>query len=198
MARNFVLRDVTCVVCGATFQAKRRDAKKCSDACAVEYKRAYDFARYAERRDDIYARVQAWYKTNKEYKSMYDAQYRADNADRIRETKRAYNQEYSQRPSTKAKVKRNSQRRRSRLAGNGTYDVTPRDLSRLVGRYRGKCAYCGDRRAEHLDHVIPVARGGSHSIGNLLPACAPCNLSKNHRYVMEWRVRKIVRRKEVY
>lgn len=41
-----------------------------------------------------------------------------------------------------------------------------------------------------MDHIIPVIRGGNHSIGNLTPACASCNASKNHRTVMEWRLSK--------
>ncbi|WP_431863023.1 HNH endonuclease [Microbacterium algeriense] len=42
----------------------------------------------------------------------------------------------------------------------------------------------------HLDHVMPIARGGSHSIGNLTAACARCNLSKGALTVMEWRMRQ--------
>lgn len=194
MARNYTLREVTCVVCGNAFQAKRRDAKKCSDACAVEHKRAYDFARYAEKQDEIYERVRAWYAANKEAKSLYDSRYREDNADRIRETKRRYSREYSLRPTTRENARLATHRRRARLARNGVYEVTPRDLSRLRARYRGKCAYCESRNAEHWDHVIPVVRGGTHSIGNLLPACRECNLSKSHKFVSEWRSRKVVRR----
>jgi 5-methylcytosine-specific restriction endonuclease McrA len=65
--------------------------------------------------------------------------------------------------------------------------VTPRDLKRLVARYRGLCAYCPNPWKQ-FDHVIPLTRGGRHAIGNLLPACVRCNTSKNDRTIMEWRL----------
>ncbi|MBL0938304.1 MAG: HNH endonuclease [Gemmatimonadaceae bacterium] len=44
-----------------------------------------------------------------------------------------------------------------------------------------RCVYCATRLDQHtatLDHVIPLARGGAHDIGNLVSACAPCNRLK--------------------
>lgn len=41
------------------------------------------------------------------------------------------------------------------------------------------CAYCGSRGdALHADHVIPLSIGGANDYGNILPACARCNLAK--------------------
>ncbi|MEU4427510.1 HNH endonuclease [Actinoplanes sp. NPDC024001] len=40
-----------------------------------------------------------------------------------------------------------------------------------------------------MDHVIPVALGGRHAIGNLAPACRGCNNSKNDDLLIEWCVR---------
>jgi 5-methylcytosine-specific restriction endonuclease McrA len=80
----------------------------------------------------------------------------------------------------------------ARKAAKRTGDValvSSQDLSRLVHRYRGRCAYCGIRAHEHFDHIIPLARGGRHSIGNLLPSCAKCNLAKGSRLLADWRIR---------
>ena len=44
-----------------------------------------------------------------------------------------------------------------------------------------RCVYCGTALAPEtatLDHVHPLARGGSHLPGNLVTACAPCNRLK--------------------
>ena len=52
--------------------------------------------------------------------------------------------------------------------------ATLRDCSR-------RCVYCGTSllpETATLDHVHPVARGGSHLPGNLVAACAPCNRLK--------------------
>lgn len=49
----------------------------------------------------------------------------------------------------------------------------------------GECVYCGGR-AEEVDHVIPLARGGWEHPSNLAPACQPCNGSKGDRLLIEW------------
>jgi hypothetical protein len=44
------------------------------------------------------------------------------------------------------------------------------------------CVYCGRKPPEvelHVDHVIPVAKGGSNELHNLVAACRDCNLGKH-------------------
>lgn len=55
----------------------------------------------------------------------------------------------------------------------------------ILARWLWKCAYCG-ARAEHLDHVVPLSRGGADVESNMVPACAPCNLSKGAKTLDEW------------
>lgn len=48
------------------------------------------------------------------------------------------------------------------------------------------CVYCGRKSPEitlHVDHVIPVARGGSNHISNLVSACMQCNLGKRTDFI---------------
>ena len=56
----------------------------------------------------------------------------------------------------------------------------------ILNRDSYACAYCGGL-AEHIDHVIPQCQGGSDEIGNLVAACAKCNMSKGGRTPDEWR-----------
>lgn len=50
-----------------------------------------------------------------------------------------------------------------------------------------QCRYCGsDDGPFHIDHVFPVALGGSNDPENLTVACCDCNLSKGARLVSEW------------
>ena len=65
-----------------------------------------------------------------------------------------------------------------------------RDWRRLLERWGHRCAYCGSRSGRlSMDHVIPLSRGGRHTIGNLLPACRSCNSSKGDSLLIEWRLR---------
>lgn len=46
---------------------------------------------------------------------------------------------------------------------------------------RGVCHYCGKKFAPReltMDHVIPLARGGTSASGNIVPSCRPCNQQK--------------------
>jgi 5-methylcytosine-specific restriction endonuclease McrA len=49
------------------------------------------------------------------------------------------------------------------------------------------CRYCG-APATHADHVVPQARGGTHTRHNLVPACGPCNRQKWRWTVEEWQL----------
>lgn len=46
-----------------------------------------------------------------------------------------------------------------------------------------RCAHCGARASDgvvlHVDHIRPLARGGSDELVNLQALCGPCNLGKS-------------------
>jgi 5-methylcytosine-specific restriction endonuclease McrA len=37
-----------------------------------------------------------------------------------------------------------------------------------------------------MDHIVPIARGGRSTKGNLVPACKDCNNQKKQLLPMEW------------
>lgn len=48
---------------------------------------------------------------------------------------------------------------------------------------KGVCHYCGKRFAPEeltMDHIVPVARGGRSSRGNVVPCCKSCNNAKKY------------------
>lgn len=51
-----------------------------------------------------------------------------------------------------------------------------------------RCTYCGDADSPlECDHIVPIARGGTHDKSNLTTACKRCNGSKWAKLVSEWR-----------
>lgn len=56
--------------------------------------------------------------------------------------------------------------------------VTHEDIAELVARFNGLCVYCKVAPYEHIDHRIPICRGGKDELKNLAPACRRCNLTK--------------------
>lgn len=47
------------------------------------------------------------------------------------------------------------------------------------------CEYCNGVATE-VDHIIPISRGGSNTIDNVVPCCRVCNARKNNRTKDEW------------
>lgn len=80
---------------------------------------------------------------------------------------------------------------RRRYSEISQYTISSRDLHRLVLLSDNKCSYCKtDFTTSNIvnwDHVVPLSRGGKHSIGNLAPSCRKCNTSKGNRYLTEWK-----------
>src|SRR6267143_1442072 len=85
--------------------------------------------------------------------------------------------------------KASARRRRARKSENGAYAVTLEDLRKLWIRQQGNCYICGSPIVgeRHLEHIIPVKRGGRHAIGNLAWAHPQCNLEKSCQFWVEVR-----------
>jgi hypothetical protein len=58
------------------------------------------------------------------------------------------------------------------------------------------CCWCGGTFSPsqcHIDHVIPLSRGGLHLMANVAISCASCNFRKNDKLPEEFCVEKIHR-----
>lgn len=54
---------------------------------------------------------------------------------------------------------------------------------------RGVCHFCGGTFPPDeltMDHLVPIARGGKSSHGNVVPACRDCNSRKKYLLPIEW------------
>lgn len=66
--------------------------------------------------------------------------------------------------------------------------LTPSVVAGLFAQARC-CAYCHEPihpRDKTLDHVVPVSKGGVHSIANVVIACKSCNSRKHARTPDQW------------
>jgi 5-methylcytosine-specific restriction endonuclease McrA len=65
------------------------------------------------------------------------------------------------------------------MNAEGTH--TDADISNIRKLQGGRCAYCRARLngGGHLDHIQPLARGGTNWPANLQLTCQPCNNRKH-------------------
>lgn len=165
----------------------------CADWCK-QCKRDYDRKRYAtdpitksRRKRQSREYYQATHADQLEYHSeyrkkyaqeraAYSRQYYAEHTEEVAETVRAYRQNH---PEVK---EASTHRRRAQKASAEGIEYTTSD--HIEGRrevWGNRCYLCG-AEATTMDHVIPLARGGSHWPANLRPACVSCNSSKQDKW----------------
>lgn len=85
---------------------------------------------------------------------------------------------YLQSDKSSARLKRARSRRTERIDASGD-TLTAYQWRRILRAYDGYCAYCDQNdRPLTIDHVIPVARGGSNTKTNVVPSCHSCNSRK--------------------
>ena len=141
-----------CIICAS------EDAKIWQKENPENYKKIK--TNYRENNKDKILKAEAAYrKQNKDKVVKINAAWRAANPEKIRCLVRAY-----------CARKRNAE---------GQH--TAADIRRIFDAQRGKCGHCltGIKAGYHVDHIQPLARGGSNWPRNLQLLCAPCNQRKS-------------------
>jgi 5-methylcytosine-specific restriction endonuclease McrA len=160
----------------------------------VPYKNPEDQRRYARewlQRNPEKAReaVRRWRVAHPEEHSAKNRLYYA----RHREERLAHTALYHREHPEVVLAKWQNYRAR-KLAAEGSF--TSAEWLALVDLYQGCCAYCGVAGPLEADHRIPLARGGSNAIENILPACRRCNARKHLLTEQEFRARLAAERDE--
>lgn len=97
--------------------------------------------------------------------------------------RRAYMLEYFRRPGVAAHY--TEIRRVRKLGAPGSH--TNAEWLDKVALLGGCCIYCGRSDLPLCrDHKVPLTRGGTNDIGNVVPACRPCNSRKHNRTASEF------------
>ena len=89
-------------------------------------------------------------------------------------------------PTFRSRCREASKRRKALLRSLYALPVHPSELRLRFEHFDHRCAYCGASGDLHMDHFLPISRGGPHTLGNLLPACHVCNISKGCHDPEQW------------
>lgn len=126
-----------------------------------------------ENRERNSLKQKQWREENKERHLLKKKEYRDKNAEYIAEFKKQW---YKTINGNLCRINGSSKRRAFKEQG----DVTTIQLKELL-KNSTHCFYCNNPlilNAIHIDHYIPLSKGGLHTISNLRIACKKCNLSK--------------------
>jgi len=129
---------------------------------------------YQANREAVTFKMKVYYQANREAIAEYKKAYQQANCEAIAKQKKAYKQT----PMGKA-VKKNSDHKRRSITKQG--DVTTQQLLELQQSAK-TCYWCGvslKGKKVHIDHYIPLSKGGEHTISNFVISCSHCNLTKN-------------------
>lgn len=167
---------------------ERREANK-------KAKADYDKNYYKTNKTEKIKAVREYREANKERLAKYHREYQTVNRNKIVKRKRKYyetnkeriterKRQYEQTPEGTAVMRRGKHTRRARKLNAVTGPMPANLVSYLLKLYGATCqgCYCKlTQQSVHIDHVIPLAQGGMHTLWNLQPLCSTCNLSKGDR-----------------
>lgn len=150
---------VTCKTC--SIQRTRRWEKENKDKVNEKSRKKYH-KNLEKSRKDRRIRVRKWYSNNskKSIAATKSWNMRNPHSKRISE-----------------------QKRRSAKISRGVFKISKKEILKIIS---SPCVACGSYDKITMDHIVPLSRGGKHSIGNLQPLCFSCNASKNNRVMTEW------------
>lgn len=178
-----------CRVCQKSYRKAHHERNREHDnQRSLEYVRRNKEKVYADNRrwqsanqDRIKARLRERYRQNhKGYRDRQLGYYRANRARMLEHNKRWTRENREQRRVI-------TNRFRMKKYGNRG-EFTAEELKQVYDSQLGRCWYCSREVGNtwHTDHRVPLSRGGSNEIGNIVITCPQCNLSKGRKLPHEW------------
>ena len=170
--------------CGtnAAYQRHIKTGEQPCDACVHAHQAVMQVYRQRYRDanpDKVRASARRWAADNREAVRTYGKGYREVHADKRAANQRAW------RAANPGKVHAYRSTRRS---GDTFTEAEWQDLLERCGHV---CAYCAGPGPLEADHVVPVSKGGTNHIENMLPACRRCNASKGAKPLLVWLLQEV-------
>lgn len=171
------LQELSLQAFGAKSKSKDGLQSKCRD-CHNAYHRQF----YKRDPEKVKKRAAKYFAANRAELNQKRKIYRQNHIEQELATSKRWAQ--NNRDKSRAYRAKNSAKRKKAKA----FHVTNKDITKILNL---KCFYCQEAPSEHVDHIIPLTRGGNHSVGNLIGSCARCNIRKSNKTIMEYRLWKI-------
>lgn len=134
---------------------------------------------YENNRERVLLRVNEHYKNNKEEIRVRRKKYRLSNKEKVLRGKRKYYQE------NKDKYRVWIMNRKARVR-NLPNNFKASDKKEVVQHFKGACCLTGVVGDIHMDHVLPLSKGGGTVVGNMVPLNSKLNRSKSDSNLFEW------------
>ena len=95
---------------------------------------------------------------------------------------------YSSEKSKEKKRARDMRRRILKQNADLEYEIDYSVIENIKIKYNNKCAYCGNDCSTkfHIDHKLPLSRGGDNQFDNLALSCPTCNYKKHDKTDIEF------------
>lgn len=125
-------------------------------------------------------------KTHKDEHNAINKRYYARLGEKGKQLKRKHRHDSYYRDLEKSRKNQRLRAHARRVAGGVT--IKQSDIDLQYRSQKGKCWHCGKELNGkfHIDHLIPIVRGGGNQPENLVISCQPCNNSKSSKTTMEW------------
>jgi 5-methylcytosine-specific restriction endonuclease McrA len=165
----------------AKYRARELAKAKAKYAASLEARRALMRARYGVNQAQRNEQQRQRYAADPERIRALNRKYRAARIDEFRERDREYGKAYQSRhPERFHAIHQRASLTRRALKADAFIEAI--DALTVFDRDEGVCGICHHRvdpaSKWHIDHVVPLSKGGVHSYANVQLAHARCNLSK--------------------
>ncbi len=151
-------------------------------------------------KEKISASRKARYAENPAPQKAYARNWANENRDRRAATSRVWREENKEYVTAKMKdwysanieMVLASNRKRRAISRNAEGSHTAADVRGILEKQSGLCANCKTKlfksgvKKYHVDHIMPLALGGSNWPTNLQCLCPSCNLSKGAKHPGDW------------